>query len=1062
MLPLLADGQFYYGSQVDFGKNRVQYNDFEWQYFKFDKFETYFYTGGREIAIYTSKYAHDHINELEKFFDYYIRDKIQFVIYNKHDHFSQSNIGLNEDEAFNIGGVTQIVGSKVFIYYEGDYKKLEDQIRAGIAQVLINQMMYGGNWKEVVKNSALLSLPEWYIDGLISYVSKGWNIEIENRVKDGVKSGRYKKINRLTGDEAALAGHAMWYYIAETYGESVIPNILYMAKLSRNIENGYLFVLGLSLKSLTNEWQLYYNNVFSLNEKMASDPKGEPLKIKLRRNMKMYHPKLSPDGSKVAYVTNQLGQYKLWLYDVAKQKKKKILKEGHKLDRITDETYPVLAWHPSGEMLTFITEEKGALILNYYFPEEKKFERREIFNVEKVQHFSYSPSGRNIIFSGVNNGQTDLYLYNPIGNTQKKLTNDLYDDLSPQYISDHEIAFVTNRPDDTLRKVTKFDMEKLPGNEKNIFIFNLDAPSEKALFRVNDPSGYDESAPDHIGGDLTFLKQYNGVLNRYRARYDSAITHIDTVVHYRYFYQPRLASNYNRNVLEYQVNEKSKEFIELIFDNGKYRIFKRGLDEFQPILGQSRVNPVDTATKVSIPQRLESKDAVVLKEIPIDKVVYEKGEYDINDYPFPGTEGNKVQPGTDTLRVQKVDTLPKKPFKLPTQRIYYRAFASENSVTQLNNTFVNGQYQVFTGGPFISPGLGAVVKWGISDLLEDQKIYGGMRYAGSTREYFFGFQDLTHRLDKEYTIYRTELRQVKGYAIEDVNSNTINASFKWPFSEVAALQFVASGRYDQKVRKSTDLANLKEPNSNEYWGTLKTAYVFDNTRNVALNIRYGTRFKLFGEYYQEVNGSQSNIAVLGLDFRHYQKIHRELIWVNRVAASTSFGKEKIIYYLGSVDDWLNIGSTPKFNTKTKIDYSQNYRFQSLASNMRGFSQNIRNGNSFVVINSELRWPILNYFSAKPIRSEFLNNFQVVGFFDIGTAWNGWDPYSDENSLNKDVIESGPVKITLYNNNEPIVAGYGFGLRSKILGYFVRTDWGWGIENGVIKSPVFYLSLSLDI
>jgi hypothetical protein len=52
---------------------------------------------------------------------------------------------------------------------------------------------------------------------------------------------------------------------------------------------------------------------------------------------------------------------------------------------------------------------------------------------------------------------------------------------------------------------------------------------------------------------------------------------------------------------------------------------------------------------------------------------------------------------------------------------------------------------------------------------------------------------------------------------------------------------------------------------------------------------------------------------------------------------------------------------------------------------------------------------------------------------------------------------------VFKNIDPIVAGYGFGFRSTLLGYFVRADWAWGVENGISKDkPIFYLSLSLDI
>jgi outer membrane protein assembly factor BamA len=144
-----------------------------------------------------------------------------------------------------------------------------------------------------------------------------------------------------------------------------------------------------------------------------------------------------------------------------------------------------------------------------------------------------------------------------------------------------------------------------------------------------------------------------------------------------------------------------------------------------------------------------------------------------------------------------------------------------------------------------------------------------------------------------------------------------------------------------------------------------------------------------------------------------------------------------------------------------IDQNQNYAYQAVATNMRGFTQNIRNGNNFAVLNNELRWPVVKYFTNRPIHSDFLDNFQIIGFFDVGSAWSGSSPYDDKNAYNSEIIENGPIKIVIDKDRQPVVYGYGFGLRSRILGYFVRADWAWGIENNIILPKIFYLSLSLD-
>jgi hypothetical protein len=54
-----------------------------------------------------------------------------------------------------------------------------------------------------------------------------------------------------------------------------------------------------------------------------------------------------------------------------------------------------------------------------------------------------------------------------------------------------------------------------------------------------------------------------------------------------------------------------------------------------------------------------------------------------------------------------------------------------------------------------------------------------------------------------------------------------------------------------------------------------------------------------------------------------------------------------------------------------------------------------------------------------------------------------------------------LRISVQIQKEPIVGGFGFGARIHLLGYFIRGDVAWGVEDYKINKPVYYLSLSLD-
>jgi hypothetical protein len=447
-----------------------------------------------------------------------------------------------------------------------------------------------------------------------------------------------------------------------------------------------------------------------------------------------------------------------------------------------------------------------------------------------------------------------------------------------------------------------------------------------------------------------------------------------------------------------------------------------------------------------------------------DTIALQKFSIDINNYIF---EREKLNYYNNQLRSRNLNLVLD---SAKTDRMMYIdyqvAFYPDMLVSQIDFSFLNASYQAFTGGAFYyNPGMNLLFKVGANDLFEDYRLTGGVRFATDfdSNEYLLSFENVKKRLDKQLLFHRQVFKNYTYESYIKTYTHELLGSLKYPFSQTLAVKGTVSLRHDNTIFLSTDLGNLNEPSLLKVWGGLKGEVVFDNTRILGTNLYSGTRLKVFAEAYKQINQAKSDLYVLGADIRHYIRIHRTLIWANRFAASTSFGRSPLIYYLGSVDNWINLyqATVPTFDQSVAIDYTKNYAYQALATNVRGFSQNIRNGNNFAVFNTELRMPLFRYLAGHPLSSGFLNNFQVVGFADVGTAWSGPHPFTGENAWDTEVITNGPMTITLDANRDPIVAGYGFGIRSMLLGYFVRLDWAWGLENMQVQPRMFYLSLSLD-
>jgi len=1084
-----ASGQFYYGTRMEFGKNRVQYQPFDWTYYRLDLYDVYFYKGNDELAEMVARMAQRERASVEDFLDAPNDQRIQILVFNNLSDLKQSNLNLSDEDAYNTVGITRATGNRLFLHFNGSYSDLRTELRRGLAEMTLMNMI-GGDFTQNLANSTLMNLPEWYTAGLISYMGESWNADLDNRVRDGLYTESYKKINTLTGESARIAGHSLWYYISQKYGRKVIKNIVYMSVLNRNIENGFVYILGVSLEDVMKGWQEFYRSRYRLSA-TTSYFEEKPI-IKAPRHHRITQMALSPDGRYLAYVQQRFSRYKLFIHDLEKGKNRRILTGGYRIAQNADYSFPLLAWHPNGELLAFITEEKGFVRLNFYNREDKELKQKTLFQFDKVTHFEYAQNGRQLVLSAHKNGQSDIFIYTILNTKVEQVTKDNYDDRHPTFImGDRRVAFSSNRTRDTLfpdEKITRFTNHQLD-------LFSAPAAELKdttPLWRMTQSRGIDEGRLQHYQpGLVSFLSSRNGRNNQHLLRIDSSIAYVDTIVHYAYDFSEFQATNFDVGILAQGHHQRSGYSYDLLLLDGRYQVHRR------PFTDLVSATPVDLPKRAQKPGTgLQPGNATDQPETAGNSsqvgngaplyypgVNTETFEVDIYDYRFESEERSKdpeeekkellqqiMAPAEETAPLARANPAEEE-LEIPNRRQYFLTFFRDNFEVGFDAIFDNNQYQQFTGfvsSDLLNAGFNANFKVGALELMKDYRIVGGIQtsfqpLAGTSlapnAEFLIGLADYRRRLDFNHTYYRrSQVQFLNTFDWRRIISNQVMTEATWPFSPVLSVSAALGLRHDRTINLSLEPNSLNAPDRTAMRAISRLSLVYDNSRKLALNIYSGLRVKAFTEYYRNLDISPSGLHTAGFDARYYQVLHRNLIWANRVAYGLSFGPEQLIYIMGGVDNAFG----PDLEPTTPIAQENNYVFQTLATNMRGFFQNVRNGNQFAVINSEIRWPFLSYLIQKPMRSDFFKNLQVVGFTDIGTAWNGPTPWSNENAINTRTVRRGEsLEIILDTQKDPIVYGYGAGVRSRLLGYFVRLDWAWGVEDGVILPMEFYVSLSTD-
>jgi hypothetical protein len=293
-------------------------------------------------------------------------------------------------------------------------------------------------------------------------------------------------------------------------------------------------------------------------------------------------------------------------------------------------------------------------------------------------------------------------------------------------------------------------------------------------------------------------------------------------------------------------------------------------------------------------------------------------------------------------------------------------------------------------------------------------------------------------------------------------SQKFSASVIYPFSENLKFEFTPS------FLKATDI-DYELPgreNLNNLYLSAGVNLVFDNTVANSSGINLGTRGKFGVEKNISFRDAKQNFESLNLDVRHYQKLVKGLVLAGRFNFGKSMGNAPKFSYLGGMENTLNrsIYETQGLLPGPAGDF-RDILFYNFPGQLRGFDFARLFGNNHILSNFELRGYLAEYFPRSSMSSTFLRSLQVVAFYDIGTAWNGnKGPFSRQNSLNTILIGTdgiSPFFAEVTNFKNPFLMGTGIGLRTTVLGVFVKADYAIGKEDKNFAEPKLYISIGKD-
>lgn len=1084
-------------TKASFGKNRLQYKEFNWRYYSTSNFDIYFYDDGQELAKLTATHMEDEYDRITDLLGYAPYSKTKIFLYNSLADLQQSNVAANSNP-FTVGGQTNFVKSQVEIAFPGTLHEFKQELVLRVSHMLLMDMMFGGSLSDIFQNTYLMTLPEWFLEGAARYVAYGWGIQMDDFIRDEFKDGKAPKLSKLQGLEAALAGQSVWNFIAEEYGKSNISNILNYTRIIRNEEMAISNTLGMPFRQFVGAWQKYYKA--STDDVLSSYtvPSEDNMVTDKRSGLHLHNSvSLSPGGRYLAFTQNHKGRYSIKVKDLTTGRIRTVLETGYRvLDQQTDDTIPLVDWQDSTH-LGVMSVRKGLYTLHLVNVLNKRSERQTIRKVSQVNDFSFSPNGRVIAMSAEKEGRNDIYLYSLKRQSLTAITNDWYDDITPSFIpGSNNIVFSSNRTSDSLNTRQSVSLGKISDNY-NIYIYNIDTTTN-ILTRVTNTLGKSYIPKADSIGNIYFLSEQRGINNLFRYnRIDSLYSQLTA------FYT---------GIEDYALNPHTGAFAFIALYNGSERIFyqpsldlttnnftkptkrqgilqtrqfyqgrtKEAASAKANMLQKKKNAPPDTLTQTPAPTVNRDTTQAVAEAPAVEAEPLEPGLINTDNYVF---DSSTAQTATKDEEKAKQQTQERRTASfLSTYRQTRRKEPMQGPYRMESRFMVNNLVTSIAFDPLrasVGAGsLGFVIEGELNDLLENHKVYGGVLAMSDLRsgDLFLEYQYLKQLIDVRVRYDRRALLVPLPGAVEKdkfvLNKGRI--SFSYPFSISTRIEggpTVAGTHYLPIVDPSSTSAALATQTESTLYGGGHVQAVFDNTVVKGFNIFRGTRGRLLYEHMEGIGDPGMGFGKITGEIRHYQPISREITLASRVFYGRFTGDNKPLFILGGMDNWIfnktsyNDPEDPLLPSDRENGHRdrRNLLFYDYVTPLRGFGYNALHGSNVLALNLELRVPLVQYFYRGPISSNFFRNLQFTGFFDIGSAWSGKAPFYKENSVNtiryRDKGSGYDIVVVDYRN--PWLSGYGVGARTILLGYYAKVDLAWPVEDYERGKPKLYITLGYD-
>ncbi|MCI0494951.1 hypothetical protein L0Z72_08075, partial [candidate division KSB1 bacterium] len=744
-----------------FGRNKVQYEDKDWEYIQSNHFDIYYYQGARRLAEFAADVAESSYVSLSQLFNYQLTDRIPIILYRSHNDFTETNTSPSLVEE-SVGGFTEFLKNRVVLPFDGSYEQFRHVIHHELTHAVMLQFLYGAGPGSIIQGVSRSAPPIWFIEGLAEFTSIGWDTDSDMYVRDATLAGYLPPIPYLQAFLAYKGGQAVLRYVEETYGRQKMTELLQRIRTTRNFDRAWRSALNEDLEESNKKWQRYMRKKYwpeIANRKQPFDYAQAITDHTKWQNFVNTSPAVSPTGDRVAFLTDRSGYFDIYVVSATDKKKLEKLVSGQRKADLEELQWlrPGMSWSNDGKFIVFSSRSAGEDALNIIDVAEKKIIASHKFDMDGLFAPAWSPVSDEIAFVGVKDGYSDIFVFNLATKDLRKITDDIFSDAEPAWSPDGTmLAFVSDRKENVepAELLGDVKIEDYDYHTTDIYLIKSDGSGLKRLTNDDLDDKSPQWTPD--GKRLLFVSDKSGISNVYYMDMETeAVNALTDMI---------------TGIAQLSIGFKSNRLAFTAFSNAGYDIYI-WVDPFSSI-EEKEIQPKPTAyvSERERPQRLAMIDSDQVEADKITSTV--KSGQDFSQYVF----GSSFRKGVvDEFSGKKKEvTLAADDFKEPGGEFKTKDYKIKFGVDYAG---VNAGYDPILG-------VYGLTQLYLSDVLGDHQVMIGANLIRdlNNSDFLLGYANLKNRMNWSATGY-----QFVNYFLTEVGTvrflrRGLAANTSYPFS----------------------------------------------------------------------------------------------------------------------------------------------------------------------------------------------------------------------------------------------------------------------------------------